>query len=359
MSQPLSVVSASQTPTSHLAQVLPHAAGGASRAAIALVALGAEQAAEVLKHLPTDQAELLSAEMAKLGPLDDATVSAVCDDLVAEAVAEGPRGGITYTRDVLVRVVGEERADELIEQFMGGERKPFEFLRSMSAEEIGVLLEGESPQTIALVTVNVKPSVSGRVLDLLEPRLQADVANRIATITLPEPRLLQDIDRGLRLKAQSAPRSERGDEAPSGVDLLAQILQGAGRATERQVLGGLELVDAELAEAVRAKMFTFEDVPKLSDKDLQLVLRDIDAKDLVLALRGAPDELMDRVVANMSQRAGETLREELEMQGPVRRAVVEDAQTQVVAAIRSLDEAGVIELPGGAVADGESTEEML
>jgi flagellar motor switch protein FliG len=361
MSQPLSVVAAGQAPSSELAQVLPQGPDGASRAAIALVALGAEHAAEVLKHLPTDQAEKLSAEMAKLGTLDDAMIAAVCDDLVAETGdVSAVRGGITYTRDVLVRVVGEERADELIAQFMGGERKPFDFMRSMSAEEIGVLLEGESPQTIALVTVNVKASLSGKVLDMLDAKLQADVAGRIATMAPAEPRVLQDIDRGLREKATQGVVSAKGEEPVSGVDVLAQILQGAGRATERQVLGGLEEVDAELAAAVRDKMFTFEDLPKLTDKDLQMVLRDVDAKDLTMSLRGVSDELMERVISNMSQRAGETLREELEMQAPVKRAVVEEAQTNVVAAIRSLEESGAIELPGGPVEDSsEEPEELL
>jgi flagellar motor switch protein FliG len=180
-------------------------------------------------------------------------------------------------------------------------------------------------------------------------------------MTPVEPRVLMDIDTGLREKAAaSGATGEKGEAPPSGIDILASILQGAGRATERQVLGGLETVDPELAEAVRAKMFTFEDMPKLSDKDLQLVLRDIDGKDLVMALRGVSDDLMERVISNMSQRAGETLREEMEMQTPVKRAVVEEAQTLVVTAIRALEEAGSIELPGGEdVGPGDEPEELL
>ena len=352
MSQPLSVVSTPGLPHGGLQPVPSAARSGASKAAIALVALGAERAAEVLKHLPEEQAEQLSAEIAQLGALDPATIEAVARDLVeATGPADSARGGIGFTRDVLIRVVGEERADELIAQFMGGERKPFDFMRSMSADEVTDLLDGESSQTIALVTVNVRSSLSGRVLDMLEPRVQAEVAFRVATMGPVEPRVLQDIDAGLRVKAASGFQSTRGEAPASGVDVLAQILQGAGRATERQVLGGLELVDAPLAEAVRAKMFTFEDVPKLTDKDLQLVLRDLEQKDLIVALRGASDDLLDRVVSNMSQRAGETLREELEMQPALKRALVEEAQNKVVAAIRGLEESGAITLPGGG--DGE------
>ncbi|MFT4034771.1 MAG: flagellar motor switch protein FliG [Patulibacter sp.] len=338
------------------------APGGASKAAIALIALGAETAAEVLKHLPEAQAERLSAEMALLGPLDDATVDSVCDELAAlTGDAETPQGGIAYTRDVLERVVGGERADDLIRQFLGGDPRPFEFMRSMASEEVAQLLDGESPQTIALVVSGVRPAMAGKILDSLDAVLQADVARRVATMGPADPRILQDIDRGLREKSSQLGRDD-GEQAAapvSGVDQLAAILQGAGRATERQVLEGLEAVDPELAEAVRAKMFTFEDMVKLTDKDLQLVLRDVDGKDLVLALRGVPEELMARVLENMSQRAAETLQEDLEMQPPQRRAVVEEAQTKVVTAIRNLEDTGQITLPSADDGDDGAEPEVL
>jgi len=362
VTHPLAVVPGMDVPGSGLQAVPPATGGqGLTKAAMALIALGTEAAAEVLKHLPEEQAERLSAEMATLDTIDPDTLDAVSADLVADVgPADQIRGGIAFTRDVLVRVVGEERADELIARFMGAEAKPLDFMRQMDAEEISALLEGESPQTIALVTVNVKASMSGKVLDMLEPKLQAEVAHRVATLGPVEPRLMMDIDRGLREKHAAGVQTSGGEEAASGVEVLAAILQGAGRATERQVLGGLGEVDEELAAAVRERMFTFEDVPKLSDKDLQMVLRDVDQKDLVVALRGAPEELMERVISNMSQRAGETLREEIGMQAPLKRAVVEEAQTAVVSAIRALDEAGSISLPGGPPpGPGDEVEELL
>ena len=333
---------------------------GASRAAIALVALGAEHAAEVLKHLPEAQAERLSAEMAMLGPVDGAVVDSICDDLV-EATGHGnsSSGGITYTRDVLERVVGGERADELIKRFLSGEVAPFEFMRTMSPEEIALLLDGESAQSIALVVGKLSPSIAGRVLDQLDGALQADIAYRVARLSAIDPALLKAIDAGLREKIVRGPQSKSDTEYASGVEILASILQGSGRATERQVLGGLEEVDAELAAEVRARLFTFEDIVKLSDKDLQMVLRDVEAPDLVVALRGVAQELLDRIVANMSQRAGETLLEELEMAPPKKRAVIEEAQTKVVAAIRALDEAGTISLPGSDGGDGGGEEALV
>lgn len=338
----------------------PAGSSGMSRAAIALIALGVDAAAQVLKHLPAEQAELLSAEMAQLGQLDEAVLDATCNELIAATGSlDSATGGIGFTRDVLVRVVGAERADELINQFLGGEVRPLDFTRTMSAEEVAQLLEGESPQTIALVVGNVRPGLSGRVLDILEPALQADVAYRVARLTTIDPRILRDIDEGLREKAAHGVSSQAGDPIVSGVEILAQILQGAGRATERQVLGGLEAVDLDLATQVRARLFTFEDMVKLTDKDLQLVLREIDGQDLVVALRGVAPELMERVVGNMSQRAGETLVEELEMQAPRKRAIVEEAQTKVVAAIRRLDEAGSITLPGAELESDGSVEVLL
>lgn len=333
---------------------------GPSRAAVALVALGAEAAAEVLKHLPVAQAEALSAEMAQLGAIDDALLDSVCDDLVeATGVVTKPRGGIQFTREVLERVVGAERADELIHRFLSGETAPLEFMRSMSPEEIGQLLDGESPQSIALVVGSLSPSIAGRVLDQFDGVLQADIAYRVARLVAIDPQLLKAIDAGLREKAARGSGPKQTEAYTSGVQILAGILQGSGRSTERQVLGGLEEVDPVLAAEVRARLFTFEDMVKLTDKDLQLVLRDVDAQDLVVALRGVGEELLERIVSNMSQRAGETLKEELEMAPPRKRSAIEEAQTKVVAAIRALDESGAISLPGGEVSDGMSEEEAL
>jgi flagellar motor switch protein FliG len=327
---------------------------GASRAAIALVALGAEHAAEVLKHMPEAQAEQLSAEMAMLGSVDEGLVDAICHDLV-EATDSGANssGGITYTRDVLERVVGSERAEALIKRFLSGEVGPFEFMRTMAPEEIATLLEGESEQSIALVIGRLSPSIAGRVLDQLDEALQADVAYRVARLSVIDAGLLKAIDAGLREKVLRGPQGGSETEQASGIEILASILQGSGRATERQVLGGLEDVDAELAAEVRARLFTFDDIIKLSDKDLQMVLREVEAPDLVVALRGVAQELLDRIVGNMSQRAGETLLEELEMAPPKKRAMVEEAQTKVVAAIRVLDEEGTISLPGGGEDDDD------
>ncbi len=181
------------------APVFPH--GGASKAAIALVALGAEAAAEVLRHLPEAQAERLSAEMASLGVVDEAMLDSVCDELAAlTGDASLPQGGIGFTRDVLERVVGKERADDLIRQFLGGDPKPFEFMRSMASEEVARLLEGESPQTIALVVSGVKPSMAARSSTGSTPSCRPLSRGASPRCRPPPARLLQDIDRGLREK---------------------------------------------------------------------------------------------------------------------------------------------------------------
>lgn len=355
MSQPIALAS--------IAGDDPNAGKAPSRAAIALVALGAEQAAEVLRHMPEEQAERLSAELATLGAIDEAMLDAVCNDLASATTGDPlPEGGVGFTRDVLGRVVGPQRAEELIRQFMGGDPTPLLFLNSMEPDAIRGLLAGESPQVVAIIVSAVPHTLAGRIIDLLEPAAQADVARRVATMAPPDAALLRDIDRGLREKALAlgASTGDAGAEpAPGGVDQLASILQGAGRATERQVLDGLRLVDPELADSVRDKMFTFEDIIKLTDKDLQLVLREVDGKDLVLALRGTAEELTERVLSNMSQRAAETLREDMEMQPPQKRAVVEEAQTQVVTAIRMLEDTGQLTLPSAEPAAGDEPTEVL
>lgn len=336
-----------------------------SRAALALVALGPEQAAEVLRHLPEEQAELLSAEIATIGTVDEAMLDAVCGDLASAAEAGPvPEGGLDFSRELLERVVGPARAEELMREFLGADPMPLRFLANLDPDEIAALLDGEAPQVTAIIVASVSHQLAGRIIDTLEPAQQADVARRVATMPPPDDALLIDIDRGLRQKALALGTVSAGgaDPAAGGVDQLAQILQGAGRATERQVLDGLRLADPALAEAVRRKMFTFEDIIKLTDKDLQLVLRDIDSKDLVLALRGTAPELVERILDNMSQRAAETLREDMEMQAPQRRAVVEEAQTKVVEAIRNLAEADEVVLPAaenGGDDGGEPSEVLL
>jgi flagellar motor switch protein FliG len=330
---------------------------GRSKAAVALVALGPERAAGVLAHLPQSEVEILSAEMAQLVGIDVEMSEEVLEELGTsiEKHAGQMRGGPEYAREVLIHLVGEERADEILSGLVpNGDFRPFEFLRRTPPEQILTFLSDEAPQTIALVLSSLYAGLSGRVLAELPSELQTEVAARIAQMGETNPEVIADVDAGLRLKLSAISTQEFA--SPGGVDSLAEILNSAGRSAERTVIEGLASVDPGLADEVRMRMFTFEDLAELEDRDIQLILRDVDQKDLVLALRGVGNELTDKILRNLSQRGADMLREDMEVSPPQRRAVVEEAQGKVVAVVRRLEEEGTIILRS---AGGDASDELL
>jgi len=330
---------------------------GRHKAAVALVALGPERAAEILSHMPPTEVEVLSVEMAELWGVDAATTEGVLDELAdgVDSKAGLMSGGIDYAREVLVHLVGPDRADEILGGLAtGGEFRPFEFLRRTPPEQIRTFLADEAPQTIALVLASLYSGLSGRVLAELPAELQTDVAARIALMGETNPEVINDVDAGLRLKLSAISTKEFA--SPGGVDSLAEILNSAGRSAERTVIEGLAAQDPVLADQVRLRMFTFEDIVELEDREIQLILREVDQKDLVLALRGVGEELKEKILRNLSQRGAEMLREDMEVSPPQRRAVVEEAQGKVVAIVRRLEEDGTIILRS---AGGEAEDELL
>jgi flagellar motor switch protein FliG len=321
---------------------------GKQKAAAILVSLGPEKAAEILRFLPDEEVEQLSAAMAEVYRVDGPEADALYEELYVRLApgSEVALGGLEYTREVLENLLGPQRASEIVALLQSrGEVRPFEFLRRTPPEQICTLLQDEAPQTIALVIASLWPSVAGPVLTELEPELQAEVAMRIATLGETNPGVIGTIDEGLRSKVSAISTSEF--HSPGGIDALADIINNAGRSTERHVIESLEAADPELADEVRMKLFTFEDLIVLGNREMQLVLREIEGKDLVLALRGVPQELVEHFLANMSERAAETLREDMEVMPPQRRSAVEEAQGKIVAAARRLDEEGTIVIARG------------
>jgi flagellar motor switch protein FliG len=327
---------------------------GRQKAAVVLVSLGPERAAEILQHLPQEEVEALSAEMAGLWRVTPEVAAPVFEELALRLQVDEleAQGGLEYAREVLERLLGPDKADEIISALaLRGQVRPFDFLRKTPPDQIRTFLQDEAPQTVALVLASLHATISGRVLSEMEPEEQADVALRIATMRETNPGVINDIDSGLRLKLSSISTQEFA--SPGGVDSLAEILNGAGRSSERHVIEALGEQDPDLANQVRLRMFTFDDLIELEDRDIQLILREIDAKDLVIALRGVSEELTDKILRNMSQRGAEMLREDMEVQPPQRRAVVEEAQGKVVAVVRRLEEAGAVILRRGGEEGGE------
>jgi len=322
--------------------------GGAKKAAVLLLALGEEKASEIFKHLTQEEIEGLSLEIAKASKVPREISRSIVHEAVETVLAEQyiSEGGVDYARAVLERSLGGERADEIINRLSATiERRPFEFLRKTPPEQIHVFLRNEAPQTIALVVANLHTNLAAQVLCQLPPEEQAEVAARIATMSETRPEVVQRVETVMRQKLSNVLSQEYA--AAGGVAALADILNHADRPTERNVLDQLAEANAELAEEIRHLLFTFEDVLKLDDRAIQMVLKEVDQKDLAIALRGVGEDQRAPVFKNMSERGSDLLREEIEFQPPQRRRLVEEAQSRIVAIVRRLEEGGAVTITRG------------
>jgi flagellar motor switch protein FliG len=318
---------------------------GRKKAAVLLISLGPDKAAELFKHLHPDEIEALSLEMAKIGQLDPDISNTVIEELAATVTAYESlaQGGVDYAREVLERAIGAERAAEIIGRLNSViEMRPFEFLRKTPPEQIVTFLRNEAPQTVALVVANLHTTLAAQVLAHLPEEEQADIALRIARMGETSPDVVKQVEEVMRAKLASVIQQDYS--AAGGVKSLAEILNHTDRPTERNVLDSLTEADEELAAEVRRLLFVFEDIIKLEDRSIQLVLREADAKDLALALRGVSAEVKARILSNMSERGAQMLLEEMEYQPPQRKRVVEEAQGRIVAIVRRLEEAGSVVL---------------
>ena len=332
---------------------------GRQKAAVLLIALGAQNAAEILKHLSDREVETLSLEMSALERVRPEETDIVFGELSERVIAsEAIRtGGVEYAREVLEHLLGPDRAREVLAIVTEvQEGKPFDFVRRTPPEQIAAFMTDESPQTVAMVIANLSPGVGAKVLSELPNDVQPDVALRIALMGETSPAVVREVAQGLRDKLSNV--LEHEFSSAGGVETIAELLGQAGRSTERIVLQNIGATHEDLAEEIRARLFTFEDIHRLSDRDMQIVLREVDQKDLALSLRGVPDWLMEKVTSNMSSRAAELLKEDIDAQPPQRKHVVEEAQGRIVAVVRRLEESSTIELGGGG-ADGEEEEELV
>jgi flagellar motor switch protein FliG len=321
---------------------------GRQKAAILLVSLGPERAAQVFGHLKDDEIEALSLDMAKLSQVPAELSYEVIGELVETCLAQAylAEGGVDYAREVLERAVGPDRARQIVGRLSAAiERRPFEFLRRTPPEQIHAFIRNEAPQTVALVIANLSTDLAAQVLALLEPEEQAEVAMRIGTMRETSPEVIEAVESVLRQRLSNVVSQDYA--IAGGVQSLAEILNSTDRGTERNVLDSLAQVDAELAEEVRMLLFTFEDIIKLDDRSIQLVLKEVDSKDLAVALRGVGTDVQERIFHNMSERGGEMLSEEMEFMPAQKRAVVEEAQGRIVAVVRRLEEAGGIVITRG------------
>ncbi len=319
------------------------------KAAILLVALGRETASKVIRHLSEEEVERVTFEMVHLGMVDTTTRALVVGEFrtILEAHEMISSGGAEYAEDVLAAALGEERAAEVIGRLIASLKvTPFEFTRTADPSQILTFIQDEHPQTQALILAYLTSEQAAAVLSELPPDAQSDVARRIATLDRTPPDVIRDVESVIERRMASLSTEDYG-AAVGGVDTLVNILGRVDRTTEKTIFESLSETAPELAEEVRNRMFVFEDIVQLDNRTIQQVLTEIEMNDLALALKGSTKEVQDLVFANISSRAQERIKEDMEFLGPVRVAQVQESQQRIVNVIRRLEDAGEIMLSRG------------
>jgi flagellar motor switch protein FliG len=321
---------------------------GKQKAAILLIALGPDISAQVLKHMREDEIEKLTLEIANQRKLSPEQKDKVLTEFHQMCLAKEyiSNGGLDYAREVLEKALGAEKAVSIINRLTTSlQIRPFDFARKTDPGQLLNFIQNEHPQTIALIMAYLQPEQSAAIVQSLAPERQVDVARRIATMDRTSPDVIRDVERILERKLSSLVTQDF--TAAGGVDSIVEILNRVDRTTERTIIENMEVQNPELAEEIKKRMFVFEDIVLLDDRSLQLVLREIDNKDLALALKATSGEVANKIYKNISKRAAEMLREEIEYMGPVRIRDVEESQQKIVNNIRRLEESGEIVVSRG------------
>jgi flagellar motor switch protein FliG len=322
---------------------------GARKAAIVLIQMGRERAASVLAHLGEAEVELISAEIAQLQTVAPAESRDVLDEFhqLFTARAHIVRGGLEFAEHLLEQSLGKERAAEVVQRLNAmAVQLPFQFLHRADPAQLRSFIADEHPQVIALVLAHMTPEKASLVLSGLPSEQQTEVAHRIAVMDRTTPEIVRNVESILERKLSSVLQPTEVSRV-GGLDPLVNIINRSDRSTERQIVEGLESLDAALAEEVRSRMFLFEDVVQLDDRAVQLVLRQVETPALAMALKGVGEQVRAKITGNLSERAAENLMEEVELLGPVRLAQVEEAQQAIIRTIRSLEESGEIMIRRG------------
>jgi flagellar motor switch protein FliG len=318
---------------------------GTQKAALILIQLGRDQAARVMSQFDDTEIEELTTEIARLERVDQKVADGVLEEFYEASLGGSSptsRGGLGVAQALLEASVGRDRAAGMMERLATSlQGQPFEFLQYADARQVVSLLSGEHPQTVALVLAHLRPDHASAIMTGLPPQTQGEVAHRIALMERASPDVVTVVAENLQRKA-TAVLTPQEMSAVGGVQPLVEIINRADPTTEKLILEGLEARDQSLAEEVRSRMFVFTDIVLLEDRAIQLVLRGVEMSSLATALKGAGDEVKDKILRNLSERARENLVEEIELLGPVRLSMVEDARAAVVQVIRKLEESGQI-----------------
>ena len=324
-----------------------HNMNGAQYAAVLLLSLGEEDAAMVLKHMDARDVQTVGTAMAAFKNVSREQAGHVLDRFHRELDEQTPLGVGTdeYIRKVLINALGENKAGSLIDRILlGRSSKGLESLKWMESRAIAEMVNQEHPQIIALVLAHLEPDQSAEVLGYLPERTRSDVVMRIATLDGVQPHALNELDE--IMERQFSGSSKLKSATVGGLKAAANILNNMEAARENELIGAIRSADAALGDRIEELMFTFEDLVGVDDRSMQTLLREVPTPRLVIALKGCEAAVRERFFANMSQRAADMLKDDLEVSGPVRLSEVDAAQKEILAIARKLGDAGTISLGG-------------
>jgi flagellar motor switch protein FliG len=322
---------------------------GSQKAAALLVQLGTTRAAKVLRNMTEVEVIELMTQVAALPQLDDDTVDSVVQDFSLGLAASRSisQGGLDQARALLTERLGARQAESVLEQLGAGlAGNPLKFLDSVDPQQIAAFVGEEHPQLVSVIIAHLPLDSAAAVLGEFEAARGADIAARVANMGRISPDVLNQTADLVRRKLAALLSNEQAF-ATGGVDALVGILNHSDRATEKRIIGDLELQDPALAERVRAQLFVFDDIGGIDDRTMQRILRNVVPGDLAVALKTASADVRNKFLANMSERAAVDVRDEMDTMGPVRVSTVEAAQTGIVRVIRELEAAGEVTLARG------------
>jgi flagellar motor switch protein FliG len=321
---------------------------GKQKTAILLISLGSDVSAGIMKHLREDEIEEITLEIANLKRVPPELRDQVIEEFhqLCQAQEYILSGGIEMAREILDKALGTHKADDVIEKLTSSLTvRPFDFARKTEPSQLLNFIQNEHPQTIALVMAYLKSEQAGIILSALPPLQQVEVAKRLATMDRTSPEVLHEVEVVLEKKLSSFVMQDFS--IAGGIESVVSVLNRVDRGTEKTILEALAEDNPELADEIKRRMFVFEDIAQLDAKTVQRVMRDVDTKDLGMALKTASEEVKNLVFKNMSKRAVDLLKEDMNFLGPVRLRDVEEAQQKIVNVIRQLEDSGEVVISRG------------
>ena len=321
---------------------------GKKKCAILLVAMGTEYAAKIYKYLKPDEIEQLTLEIATLSHVDSDTMNEVLSEFYEMCLAQKfiLDGGIDYAKDVLEKAFGVSNAQEIIDKVISSMgKKQFDFMKKVDPKQLFNFIQHEHPQTIALILSYATKAQASGIIDMLPKQKKVEVVERIAKMDRISPNVVREVEESLKLKLSTIGANEITDIG--GIKYTAELLNAVDRGTEKFIFEELGKKDAVLVDEIRKLMFVFEDIVNLDNVAMQTLVRDLDPKELVVALKTASEEIQTVFFTNMSKRSGDMIKEDMEYLKGVRASDVAAAQTRIVSKIRELEESGAIRLIHG------------